>query len=236
MNLILIYAGVGLLFGLIGVFVSLRNIREILRIQRTPTDVIGSLPPDGQVEVLGRAAQNTTTSPISRSPCAFWQVQVQENRSTGRSSHWVTIYQAASPGPFEISDGTGAVQISSAGADLILRDEINKSSGLFRPMEPDIQAALEELGIKLTGILGFQKTLRVHERIIQQGEEIYVLGEIQHAGGARTIQSVPDAPAIVSDRSERDTLGALYGRIVTSLLTFLFLGVLAVFAFLSTIH
>src|ERR1700690_2696760 len=88
--LMLAIAGFALVPALIRTY---HNIKEAIRIRRTPTYNITALPPEGLVEVVGKAEQNNSNSPITQTACVFWQVQVEELQSSGKSSHWVTIYK-----------------------------------------------------------------------------------------------------------------------------------------------
>jgi hypothetical protein len=55
---------------------------EILRIARAPSASINGLPAAGHVELVGKADQNATTSRLLHAACVFWEVQVQEARSS----------------------------------------------------------------------------------------------------------------------------------------------------------
>ncbi len=214
-NLMVIVAGaVG---GLLGLLVSHREIRKIIRLLRTSTSEIGMLPSEGQVEMVGSADGGTTTiSPITKTTCALWQVEVLEKRSSGKSSHWVTIYKNTSTSPFDISDGTGKMRIyPSRYTELILRDDVRKSSGVFSSLDEETQAVLQIAGITTKGAL-FNRALRVYERYIEPGESIYLLGTVYSKNGTRILDD--ESPLIISDQSELRLLSRFIWRVVMNAL------------------
>jgi hypothetical protein len=168
------------------------------------------------VEVIGRAGGGVLPSPISETPCVLWHVEVQEYRGSGKNGRWVTILKQTSGPPVEIDDGTGRIWAVPAGAKLILDDDLRAARGLFGTMTPQIEAALERMGIPLSGVFGVQRALRVRERLIAPGEQIFALGLAEEAAGQLRLCSTQDAPLILADRSERALLSSLYWQVGTS--------------------
>jgi E3 Ubiquitin ligase len=197
-------------------FILLKPLAQIIRIRRVPTLPIAALPTTGQAEVVGHAGGSVVLSPISDTPCVLWQVEVQEYRGSGKNGRWVTILKQTSGPPIEIDDGTGRVWAVPAGADLVLDDDLRASRGLFGTMTPQIEAALERMGIPLRGVFGMQRALRVRERLIAPGEQIFALGLAEEAAGQLRLCSTQDAPLILADRSEHALLSSLYWQVGTS--------------------
>jgi hypothetical protein len=205
-------------------FILHNPLRQIIRLRRQPTLPIGTLPHSGQVEVVGRASGSTMLSPISDTACVLWLVEVQEYRSSGKSGHWVTILKRTSSQPIEIADGSGRVWAVPSGAELVLNDDLRAAHGLLGNMTPQIEAAVERLGVGLRGVLGLARSLRVYERLIRPGEQIFALSLADEAAGQLRLCSTHDAPLILSDRSEQALLRALYRAVAISL----FCGLVAV--------
>ena len=65
----------------------------------------------------------------------------------------------------------------SRGMELLLRDDVKKSSGIFYSLDEQTKTALNELGMDTRGFLGLNKTMRVQERYIEQGDQIYLPGK-----------------------------------------------------------
>jgi hypothetical protein len=98
----------------------------------------------------------------------------------------------------------------------VLDDDLRATRGLFGTMTPQIEAALERMGIPLRGVFGVQRALRVRERLIAPGEQIFALGLAEEAAGQLRLCSTQDAPLILADRSERALLSSLYWQVATS--------------------
>jgi hypothetical protein len=213
-NLMVILAGAA--GGLLGLLWSYRDLGKIFRIIRTSTGEIGSLSAGEQVEIVGKAdSQTTLHSPITKTPCVLWQVAVMEKRRTGRGTNWVTVYVKSSTAPFDVYDTTGRIRIHpSPLMELVLRDDVKKSSGLFTSLDEQTQAALSEMGISSKGAFNFNKGMRVHERFLEAGDQVYALGRTSLNQGAR-VMDTENHPLIVSDRSELRLLGRYVWEVFT---------------------
>lgn len=220
--------------GGIGLLVSWRDLGKIFRMLRTSTGEIAALPADEYVEVVGQAeSRNLIPSPITQTPCVLWQVLVSERRSSGRSSRWVVVRNVTSTDSFEVSDGTGRVQVHpTRGVELHLRDDVKKSSGLFRSLDEQTQSALTKMGVDTKGLLNLNKAMRVQERFIESGDQVYVLGKTYTSGGQRMLDG-ESAPVMISDRSELSLLGRFTWQIFVNILVGIVIGAILVFYFTS---
>jgi len=207
----LVYIGVCFLVWLL---LSSASIRKLISILRTPTEIIGALPNEGLVEIAGKVGGKIINSPITQSACVLWQIEVEERRRSGKGgTHWSTIYKKLSEESFEVSDGTGRIQVlPDPKSELILNSDVLASNTSYE-YDSRIQSALENLGIKTTGFLGFNRTLRVNERVIETGEQVYIHGHVNYDNGIKTIVTGRGAPLIISDQSEKSVLRALSWRV-----------------------
>ena len=187
-----------------------RPVGKIIRITSTPTTSIGLLPASGAVEIAGYVDGETLTSPIAHAAVVFWQLEVQELRSSGKSRHWRTIYKQSSTQPLRVTDGTGSVAVAPGDAEVTLTDAVAERSRLFAQLSPDIEQTLERYGIPIRSWLGFRKTLRVFERHLVAGQDVFVLGTVERFGAEPVVRSRPGAPLIVADRPEGDVIRGLY--------------------------
>lgn len=226
----LLMVGAGLLGGLLGLAFSYKEIGKIVRILRTQSEVIGAvnqISADENFETTGKAESGTTLqSPITRTSCVLWDVSVLERRGSGKHSHWVTVFHKTSSEPFYISDGTGKLTIDpSQRMELILREDVKKSSGVFFGLEDDAESALTALGVDTKGFLNFKKNLRIHERFIERGDDIYVFGRKMYG------DPVGDPALIVSDYSERQLMSRFLWQVVGKIFLGILLGAFIVFIF-----
>jgi E3 ubiquitin ligase len=222
-NLLVILAGaVG---GFLGLLLANKELEKILRLLRTSTAEIGTLSADEQVQVVGQAdGQTTLTSPITKKACVLWQAIVSEKRSSGRSSHWVTVYSRTSTEPFEVYDLTGRMRVYPGHTmELLLKDDLNKVSSIFNTLDEQTQAALKEAGLETKGFLNMNKTIRIQERYIERGDQIYVLGKTSASQGARVMDT--QSPLIVSDHSQLRLLGTFFGQVFWNVLIGVLLGI-----------
>jgi hypothetical protein len=224
----------GALGGLLGLLVSYRHLGKIIRMIRTPTGEIANLPAGEQVEVVGKADGETgLQSPITKTPCVFWQVLVSEKRSSGKSSHWVIVHSSRSSKPFDVYDGTGRVRVHPGrGLELLLRDDAKKSSGIFSSLDEQTQSALSGMGVDTKGFLNMNRALRVQERYIEQGDQIYLLGKTFSNSGTRVMDS-EDSSLVVSDQSEVRLLGKFGWQVIVNIMLFIVVGVAVAFYFSS---
>jgi hypothetical protein len=231
-NLIIVLGGaVG---GFLGLLVSWRELGKIFRMLRTPTGEIGSLPIDEQVEVVGKAeSQTALQSPITKTPCVFWQVVVMEKRSSGKSSHWVVVQNRSSTAAFAVSDGTGRMTVHpSRGLELLLREDVKKSSGIFNSLDEQTQVVLSEMGVNTKGLLNLNRPLRVHERYIEQGDEIYLMGRTS-ANPAFKMLDGENFPLLISDHSELSLVGKFTGKVLVNALLGVFIGAIVAVYFMD---
>lgn len=230
-NLMVILGAV--LGGFIGLLVSHREIRKIIRMARTSTGEIGSLPMDEQVEVVGNAdGTSSISSPITKTTCILWQVEVKELRKSGKSSHWVTVYSNKSTTPFDVYDASGRVRVQPGSqTELLLQDDEKQSSSLFSALDEQTQAVLSELGINTKGLLNMNKRMQVYERYIEKGDQIYLLGKTVIQNGTKTMDG--DAPLIVSDQSELRLLSRFIGQVVMSALIGTIIGAVIFLSFMG---
>src|SRR5581483_10113964 len=103
--------------------------------------------------------------PIFNKPCAFYRVVVEEERGSGRSRHWETIYRQDSSGtPFLIEDPTGVARVWPLKAELQFAPEVNATSnGLLRGFrDDDVSRFLGSFG-------GGWNTRKVTAHILREG-------------------------------------------------------------------
>jgi hypothetical protein len=111
----------GLLVGVFGgvgsFFRGFRVYREYLRVQGTPAIPIRSIAV-GLVRIHGNAAgESLVASPISHTPCCFYQVRIQKWRDDGEKGTWLH-YGADSDGErFYLEDSSGRVLVAPRGAE-----------------------------------------------------------------------------------------------------------------------
>ncbi|MFH1770987.1 MAG: hypothetical protein ABH828_05545 [archaeon] len=89
-------------------------------IENIPTSKIRSIAM-GLVEIKGIAEpfrKKLLKSPFSEKDCVYYRYTVEEYRSSGKNSRWVTIASGQSNDFFNLTDDTGTVLVDPKGAEV----------------------------------------------------------------------------------------------------------------------
>lgn len=173
-----------------GVFVVFANRKSWIRrrqIMATPTSAIAEATGTGRVEIKGlicASEQGTVIAPFSKRPAVWFRVKVDEQRSSGKSSHWKTIISEEDSRPFLVDDRSGQIaRVFPLGAEVILTSELIATSGTLNDATPELEEFLARRGHKSTSWLGFNKTLRYEEELLEAGDTLYALGPSRRDAG-----------------------------------------------------
>jgi hypothetical protein len=176
---------------------------------RIPITWISALPHQGWVEVTGKVKGTPIKSLINQSDCAYWQLEVKEYQSSGRGGgRWRTLHKQSS-GNIEVDDMTGRIKIQDRNSDVVLNNE-----SILENLDEATKASLQKLGIKTKNFFGFNRKLRVFERLLAPEEEILVLGKLQMSEGAISITPGSIDPLVISNLSKPEMMKALFWRSV----------------------
>jgi hypothetical protein len=204
---------------------SAGSIRNIFMVWRVPTTWISALPSQGWVQIIGRIRGNPIQSRFSKSECAFWQLEVQEYQSSGKGGgRWRTVHKESSGG-FAIDDMTGRISIQPGNPSFVLTNEM-----VIEKPDQAAKLTLQNLGIKTKGFLGFDKRMRIFERLIAIQEEILITGKIQKSEAAISISGNSIVPLVIGNLGKSEMLNVLFKQSVRSLALSLIIGI-AVLAF-----
>jgi hypothetical protein len=137
-------------------------------IQDTPAARIRSMAM-GLVEVNGRVSgRSSVTAPFSGHECVYWQVDISVPGRRGSS--WTVVHHNACGQPFYLEDDTGAALVYPAGGDCTLPHGVEE---IVQPFNvPDCYASY----LKEHAPLLRMSTLRFRERVLQEGQNLFVLG------------------------------------------------------------
>lgn len=199
---------------------SAGSIRNLFLGWRVPTTRISALPSQGWVEVVGRTKGEPVKSWLNNSDCAYWQLEVKEYQRGGKGGgYWRTV-QKESSGPFEVDDMTGRIYIQTTkDSNLVLKNET-----AIENLDDATKARLESLGVKTKGFLGFNKKLRVYERLIAPGEEILVLGKFKKNPEMITISGGSITPLVISNLRKGEMLKTYFLRSIRPMIIPLLIG------------
>ena len=172
---------VGLFMFLIGIAlfaVGLYFYKKKQLIADTPTSKIRSIAM-GLVEIFGQVIpikERLFKSPFTDKECVYYQFTIEEYRSSGKNSHWVTIKKGEQRGLFYLKDDTGMVLIDPTGAKIEARRDFEYQSGLGKDPPEQVIRFLTANNLAHEGFFGLNKTMRYQETIIVPDDTLYIMG------------------------------------------------------------
>ena len=181
---LVIWASIGLLGGPIGFVHGFQAFRRKRLIENTPTARIRSMAM-GLVEVNGRVSpRSEMIAPFSGNACAYWEIDVATG-SSGRNGqsggNWRIVHRDQSGQPFFLTDDTGTAMVFPAGAECRVNFGVEEEcSGIALP---DCYAEYMKEHWK-GGTFWRFGTLRFRERILEDGQQVFVLGTAMPRGQA----------------------------------------------------
>lgn len=163
-----------------------RQMRIRQLIEHTPTARIRSMAM-GFVELNGRVeCRSRVTAPFSGQQVAYWEVQVQTLRTSKRGQRsWNTVHSARSGSPFYLRDETGVAMVFPEGADVRTSMGVEEETGgLGVPSMYMDYMQQAGLGMRVLWAMG---PMRFRERVLAEGQVVYVLGRAHPKPMAHTI-------------------------------------------------
>jgi hypothetical protein len=150
---------------------AFRDLRTRRLIENTPTARIRSMAM-GLVEIDGEVVPRSEhQAPFSGRPCAYWQVDIA---TRGRNNSWSIVHREASGSPFFVRDPTGLALVYPQGADCKVRDQLEETC--IGIQLPDCYVHyMDERHLAFRHVWRLS-TLRFRERVLEEGQRVYVLG------------------------------------------------------------
>ena len=127
----------------------------------------------GEVEFIS----NPLVAPLSERKCAYYHVLVEQQVSSGKSSHWNTIIEEERTGTFVIRDGKYCAHINSSKIKSYIVEARKYHSGFLNDSTEILEKFLNDHGIESENFLGLNKTIRYREGVLEEGEHIAAMGK-----------------------------------------------------------
>ena len=154
-------------------------LRKKRLITDTPTSKVRSAA-QGYVELAGRGHLldgQPILSPLTRVPCIWYEITVEELRPGIGGNHWKTIREETSPEPFLLKDETGECVMDPEGALVTAAEEVcwhgRHAMPSTRPQKTDA----------LDNWLYAGEQFRYTERLIREHETVHAIGLFKTVGG-----------------------------------------------------
>ncbi|GAB7255831.1 hypothetical protein [Polaribacter sp. OB-PA-B3] len=154
----------------------------IRTLAKTPNKPVGGLKTNSFTKVTGKAlhVKQPLIAPFSKRKCVYYKITIQQKRNNGKNSHWRTLISDSKIQEFFIE---------TKGEHVIVRPKLNPknfksylvidkktSSGTFNKPTKEFLEVLKKYNIRSDGFLGFNKSLRYTEAIIELEEIVTVAG------------------------------------------------------------
>jgi hypothetical protein len=220
------------------------------KIRNTPTSKARAAA-IGLVELSGKAkCPEKVISPITKSPCAYYEVCAQYYYKHKKSSGWRTFHRDESRNRFYLEDDSGKILVEpdkanvNIPADFTFQGTLNDKQffGLLPSNQVDqkVLKYLEENPKAAEAAKGMSgKQLRFMEYYIAEGDPLFVLGSAEPLEGATSAvaaenlivrKSARDKIMLISDSSEKKVLGVLSLKFYLEVLFGLFMVFFSVMA------
>lgn len=126
----------------------------------------------GKVEFAG----DPLIAPLSGRRCAYYYVLVEQQVSSGKSTHWETVIEEEVAGKFVIRDGRHIAHVNCMNVKSVLVEDKQYSSRIGQDATPELEKYLNDHNKKSEGVFGWNKTMRYKEGVLEEGELIAALG------------------------------------------------------------
>ena len=159
-------------------FLSARQ-RTLRRLRSVRPTAIASLTEGATARVDGRVrlGGDSHVAPLSGRRCAYYEVQVDQRVSSGKSHHWRKLVREEESCDFFVRDETGEARVDMSLARVVSAVDVTRRSGTWNDASPELEAFLAERGVASKGWV-FNKTLRYREAVVEEGEQVGVLGQV----------------------------------------------------------
>lgn len=212
------------LAGLGAIGVGCWKLRPAYHVYRGDTDDVVTVErAEGPVELEGTAsiADETLSAPLTNRECLAYEYEVEEYQSSGKHSSWNTVETGSGAVQFRLEDETASVQVDPGGTTLALTTTTTVEVDGGEPEPDPIKAFLEtesDLDSENTALdlrvveIATGNDRRYHERRLEAGDDVYVLGQSRYDIDARetmrdvsaVIEDGPGTPAFVISDSSQD--------------------------------
>jgi len=167
-----IFAGVGVFL----IWTGFQAFKMKRLIENIPTSKIRSVAM-GLVEIAGHVVSDKKLkSPFSNKDCVYYKYIIQEYRSSGKHSRWVTIKKGNDCVPFYLKDSTGKVLVDPKGANIDIPKDFEFKSGFRKDPPIVVKQFLTANRLKFESFLGMNKTMRYREYFIAPNDKLYIMG------------------------------------------------------------
>ena len=163
-------------------------LRRLAAVERTPTSAIAEAPREGTVEIIGRVVRSErglVQSTVTARPAVYARTLVERVNGSSRE----TVLDDLATHPFLVDDGSGATAWVEIDERAHIEVEPSKLAG-----DDDESTRISAL-LVAHDIMDSPKKLVWQEWVIEEGANLYVLGDASSMSAGPAQTQYRDAPA-----------------------------------------
>ena len=216
-----IYIIVGFFAGLFFFVKGLGWFKQMRLISDMPTSKVRSIAM-GLVEVYGKIVASegrVLKSPFTAKDCVYYKYKIEEYRSNGKSSSWVTVRKGEMAELFYLKDETGMVLVDPKGANVDIPSDNVINSGIGNSPSQTVLSFLGSQRLSHKSLF-FNKRMRYTEYFLAPGDNCYILGTagdnpfvedatVQEGMEDVMIRKGQGGIFYITDKQEKDLLSSL---------------------------
>uniref|UniRef100_UPI0032162125 hypothetical protein n=1 Tax=uncultured Draconibacterium sp. TaxID=1573823 RepID=UPI0032162125 len=149
------------------------------KLKKAPFKSLAQFKSGDIAKIVGKVefAEKPLIAPLSGRECAYYHVKVKERVQRGKSSHWKTIIEDDNTINYLIRDGEHLALIEDFHIKSYIVQDRNYSSGFLNDATPHLEGFLNSWNYESETFLGMNRTLEYKEGVLENQEEIAVLGQ-----------------------------------------------------------
>ncbi len=177
------------------------------RIRNTETTPIGDVR-RGCCEIKGKivALAPTLRSPLSGTPCVFYDVAIIHGMRNRWFSRGGPVIQDKSHEPFGIQDETGVAVIDLKNAKYALNLDHKRRITRAKPADKAFASLLKHYNLSDDVEKADQAGVICYETFLEEGDDLYVLGYVNRFDNDRPVFTSGEHSILISDKSEKKLL------------------------------
>ena len=174
----LIFISIVLFIVVIGLFFNRKAVVK-RKLKKAPLKRIIDFRSGDIAKIVGKVelVDEPLIAPLSRRKCAAYSIHIEEKVSSGKNSHWRTIVKEEDVVRFLINDGTACARVDNKHLKSYIVQDWKASSGFRNDATADLERYLNQHGGKSENFMGFNKTIRYREGVLEVDEKIAVWGK-----------------------------------------------------------
>lgn len=126
----------------------------------------------GQVEL----ASDFLIAPLSGRKCSYYSIEVEKRVQNGKNTSWRTIIEEEKISTILVKEQGYCAVLNSSQLKSYLISDANYKSGFMKDASSNLNSYLKAHGHDSVSFLGFNKTMRYSEGVLEEGETIALLG------------------------------------------------------------